>query len=194
MGFSQHSAVSPERAEATACGLIAESYSKWLVPGQAAAESRPGGHGVSFTPRPYALRWPEHRAYLPLSSGPLRVGRRSFEIHMHAYPRWAPRGQPNRPSPTGGNPSKYGMYIYRWWAPRGRSRCPFPTAGEYHARRSSPPESAGSGDRPLRNPPPPVVREGEARIQVGRRSLPPEAVGTVWPGERLVAATGQIHR
>ena len=34
----------------------------------------------------YALRWPEHRAYLPLSSGPLRVGQRSFEIHMHVPP------------------------------------------------------------------------------------------------------------
>ncbi len=34
----------------------------------------------------YASRWPEDRAYLPLSSGPLRVGQRSFEIHMHVPP------------------------------------------------------------------------------------------------------------
>ena len=44
------------------------------------------GVTASLNAPTYALRWPEHRAYLPLSSGPLRVGQKNFEIHMHAPP------------------------------------------------------------------------------------------------------------
>ena len=45
----------------------------------------PGGHGVSLRPDLRA-RWPEQRAYLPLSPGSLRVGQENFEIHTHVPP------------------------------------------------------------------------------------------------------------
>ena len=68
----------------------------------------PGGHGVSSRPDP-RVRWPEHRAYLPLSPGPPRVCQENFEIHMHETPVGPSREPCSFVRPTGGVPEQYGM-------------------------------------------------------------------------------------